>query len=166
MARRRRSHRLNRPAVPDGIVLDSGALSAGAHGDARVRAELSLAEQLGVRVHVSSITLTEVLRGHPRDARVHTLLAAIDKDSVTPEIGRAAGELLGQTHRNDTTDAIIAVTAGRAGSRVRLLTGDPDDLRVLTAAMAGVTVVPIWVTHPGDSLAHRAETPNQDSDTA
>ncbi len=143
MARRRRSRRLSLPAVPDGVLLDSGALSAAAQGDARVRAELSLAEQLGVRVHVSSVTLTEVLRGHGRDARVHSLLTAVDKDSVTPEIGRAAGELLGRTNRNDTADAIIAVTAERAGSRVRLLTGDPADLRALTADMAGVTVVPI-----------------------
>ena len=143
MARRRRSRRLSLPAVPDGVLLDSGALSAAAQGDARVRAELSLAEQLGVRVHVSSVTLTEVLRGHGRDARVHSLLTAVDKDSVTSEIGRAAGELLGRTNRNDTADAIIAVTAERAGSRVRLLTGDPADLRALTADMAGVTVVPI-----------------------
>jgi len=125
------------------VLLDSGALSAAAQGDARVRAELSLAEQLGVRVHVSSVTLTEVLRGHGRDARIHSLLTAVDKDSVTSEIGRAAGELLGRTNRNDTADAIIAVTAERAGSRVRLLTGDPADLRALTADMAGVTVVPI-----------------------
>jgi len=92
---------------------------------------------------VSSITLTEVLRGHRRDARVHALLAGVDQDSVTPEIGRAAGELLGQTDRNDTVDAIIAVTAHRAGSRVRLLTGDPDDLSALTTEMIGVIVVPI-----------------------
>ncbi len=109
----------------------------------RVRAELSLAEQLGVAVHVSSVTLTEVLRGHARDARVHSLLAGLDNDSVTPEIGRAAGELLGRTNRNDTVDAIVAVNAGRAGSRVRLLTGDPDDMRALTGGIGGVTVVPI-----------------------
>jgi predicted nucleic acid-binding protein len=109
----------------------------------RVRAELSLAEQLGVRVHVSSVSLTEVLRKHRRDARVHALLAGVDQDSVTPEIGRAAGELLGQTGRHDTVDAIIAVTARRAGSRVRLLTGDPDDLSALAEQMIGVLVVPI-----------------------
>lgn len=142
MARRRRSRRLSVVDVPDGVVLDSGALSAGAQGDVRVRAELSLAEQLGVRVHVSSVTLTEVLRGHGRDARVHSLLIGVDKDSVTPEIGRAAGELLGRLNRTDIADAIIAVTADRAGGRVRLLTGDPHDLRALTADMAGVTVVP------------------------
>jgi predicted nucleic acid-binding protein len=123
--------------------LDSGAISAGAEGDVRVRAELSLAEQVGARVHVSSVTLAEVLRGHPRDARLHFLLAGMDKDPVTPELGRAAGELLGRTGRDDTVDAIVAVTADGAGNRVRLLTGDPVDLRALATDMPGVTVVPI-----------------------
>ena len=143
MARRRRSRRLSTFAVPDAIVLDSGAVSAAAEGDVRVRAELSVAEEIGVRVHVSTVTLTEVLRGHPRDARIHSLLAAVDQDPVTPEIGRAAGELLGQTQRHDTVDAIIAITAGRAGSRVRLLTGDPTDLGGLTATIPHVTVVAV-----------------------
>ena len=143
MARRRRSPRLTAAAIPDGVVLDAGALTAAAQGDMRARAELTLANELGVRVHVSSVTLTEVLRGHPRDAGVHSLLKGLDQASVTPEIGRAAGELLGRTNRNDTVDAIVAVTAERAGDHVRLLTGDPDDLHALTAHLPGITVVPI-----------------------
>ena len=62
---------------------------------------------------------------------------------MSPGLGRAAGELLGHTGRDDTVDAIVAVTADAAGTRVRLLTGDPADLRALTTDMAGVTVVPI-----------------------
>lgn len=143
MARRRQPRRLRVGALPDAVVLDSGALSAAAEGDVRVRAELSLAEQLGARVHVSSVVLAEVVRGHPRDARVHSLLAGVDKEPVTPELGRAAGELLGRAERDDTVDAIVAVTAEAVGTRVRLLTGDPADLRALTTDMAGVTVVPI-----------------------
>lgn len=143
MARRRQPRRLRVAAVPDAVVLDSGALSAGAQGDVRVRAELSVAEQLGARVHVSSVILTEVLRGHPRDARVHSLLAGVDKDPVTPELGRAAGKLLGHTGKDDTVDAIVAVSARAVGVRVRLLTGDPVDLRALTTDMVGVRVVPI-----------------------
>jgi PIN domain len=143
MARRRQPRRLRVAAVPDALVLDSGALSAGAAGDVRVRAELSLAEQLGTRAHVSTVTLTEVLRGHPRDARVYALLGGIESDPVTPELGRAAGELLGRAHRDDTVDAIVAVTANEAGRHVRLLTGDPVDLRALTADMPDVTVVPM-----------------------
>ena len=107
------------------------------------RAELTVAEQLGARLHVSSVTLAEVLRGWPRDARVHLLLSAIEKAPLSAHLGRAAGELLGLTGRDDTVDAIVAVTAEGVGHHVRLLTGDPTDLRALTAYMPGVTVVPI-----------------------
>ena len=141
MARRRQQRALR--AVADALILDSGALSAGAEGHARVRAELAVAEQLGAGVHVSAATLTEVLRGHPRDARVHALLSSIQREPVTPELGREAGELLGRTARDDTVDAIVAVTAQSLGGRVRLLTDDPSDLRALTADMTAVTIVPI-----------------------
>jgi len=140
---RRRQRRQLAGEVPDAVLLDSEGLSAGAQGDARVRAELTVAEQLGARVHVSSVTLAEVISGQRRDARVHSLLSAVEKVPVTPELGRTAGELLGRTGRDDTVDAVVAVTAQSVGRLVRLLTGDPADLRALTADMPGVTVVPI-----------------------
>ena len=143
MARRQQRRKLRPAALPDAVILDAGALSGAAEGASRIRAELSLAEQLGVDVYVSSVTLPETLRGHGSDARVHAVLAGTDQQAVTPQLGRSAGELLGQTNRQDTIDAIVAVTAATLGSRVRLLTGDPDDLNVLTADMPNVTVVPI-----------------------
>lgn len=143
MARRQQRRKLRPAALPDAVILDAGALSGAAEGAAQIRAELSLAEQLGVDVYVSSVTLTETLRGHGRDARVHAVLAGTDQQAVTPQLGRSAGELLGQTNRQDTVDAIVAVTAATLGSRVRLLTGDPDDLNALAANMPNVTVVPI-----------------------
>jgi len=123
--------------------LDSSALSGAAAGQARVRAELTLAEELGVEVNVSSVTLTETLRGPGRDARVHAVLAGTKQQPVTAQLGRAAGELLGRTTRDDTVDAIVAVTAAALGERVRLLTGDPDDLNALTVDMTNVSVAPI-----------------------
>jgi predicted nucleic acid-binding protein len=142
VARRRQRGQLKPSGLPDAVVLDSSALSGAAVGDLRVRAELALAEQLGVEVHLSSVTLAETLRGHPRDARVHALLTGTNQDSVTPQLGRLAGELLGRTNRDDTIDAIVAVTAEALG-RVRLLTGDPDDLNALTTDMPNVTVISI-----------------------
>jgi hypothetical protein len=70
MARRRQIRQLRAVEVPDAVVLDAEGLSAGAQGNLRVRAELTVAEGLGARVYVSSVTLAEVLRGKPRDARV------------------------------------------------------------------------------------------------
>lgn len=143
MAQRRQRRQLRSGAVPDAVVLDAGALSGAADGQVRVRAELSLAEQLGVEVYVSSVTLTETLRGHRRDARIHAVLAGTDQLPVTPQLGRAAGDLLGRTRRGDTVDALVAATAEALGGRVRLLTGDPDHLNALTADMGNVTVVPV-----------------------
>jgi predicted nucleic acid-binding protein len=140
MARHRERRQL---ILPDAVVLDSEGLSAAAAGSARVRAELILAERLGASVHVSAVTLTETLRGGPRDARVHSLLKSVVQRPVTPELGRAAGELLGRTDRADTVDAIVAATAGGLGQRVRILTSDPRDLRALTAEMDAVTVVAV-----------------------
>ena len=143
MARRRQPRRLRPGGIPDAVVLDATALSGAAAGPPRVRAELSLAEEFGVEVYVSSVTLTETLRGHRRDAGVHAVLTGTDQKPVTPQLGRAAGELLGQTNRDGTVDAIVAVTSATLGTRVRLLTGDPIDLNALAADMANVTVVPI-----------------------
>jgi predicted nucleic acid-binding protein len=143
VARRRQRRQVRPGPIPDAILLDSSALSGAATGRVRVRAELTLAEELGVEVHVSSVTLTETLRGHRRDARVHAVLAGTQQQPVTPQLGRAAGELLGQTRRDDTVDAIVAVTATGLGARVRLLTGDPDDMNALTAGSANVTVITI-----------------------
>ena len=143
MARRRQRRQLKSGGTPDAVVLDATALSGAAAGSARIRAELSLAEELGVEVYVSNVTLTETLRGHHRDARIHAVLAGTEQKPVTAQLGRAAGELLGQTNRDDTVDAIVAVTAEALGTRVRLLTGDPWDLNALAADMANVIAVPI-----------------------
>lgn len=94
-------------------------------------------------MHVSSVTLTGTLRGHRRDARIYSVLSGTSQEAVTPQIGRSAGELLGRTNRDNTVDAIVAATAEKLGTRVRLLTGDPDDLGALTADMRKVTVVAI-----------------------
>jgi predicted nucleic acid-binding protein len=126
--------------LPDAVVLDSEGLSR-ASGNARIRAELTMARQFGATVYVSAVTLTETLRGGPRDVRIHALLKAIKKEPVTPGQGRAAGELLGKTGRADTVDAIVAITAAEAGRSVRILTGDVDDLSALTAEMKNISVV-------------------------
>jgi predicted nucleic acid-binding protein len=102
-----------------------------------------MARQFGATVHVSAVTLTETLRGSPRDARIHALLKAVKKEPVTSDQGRAAGELLGKTGRADTVDAIVAITAAGLGQSVRILTGDVDDLSALTADMKNVSVVPV-----------------------
>lgn len=120
-----------RVATGGTLVLDSEGLSKLAEGDPRVRAYLETARLRGARVVVSAITLTEVLRGGPRDAALHRVLSRIVVMPVSPEIGRAAGELLGASglsgHRC-AIDSVVAVTALIAARPVVVLTSDPDDL--------------------------------------
>jgi predicted nucleic acid-binding protein len=113
------------------LVLDSEGLSKLAIGDTVARAHLATALARRARVAVSAISLTEVLRGGSRDAAVHRVLARITVVSVSPEIARRAGELLGTTglsgHRC-AIDAVVAVTALQLERPVVLLTSDLDDL--------------------------------------
>jgi len=103
-------------------------------GDARARGYFDSARERGAQVAVSAITLTEALRGGPRDAAVHRVLSRITVVPVTAAIARRAGELLGATglsgHRC-AIDAVVAVTALEMGRPVVLLTSDPDDLTKL-----------------------------------
>ncbi|WP_222854254.1 type II toxin-antitoxin system VapC family toxin [Fodinicola acaciae] len=115
------------------LVFDSEGLAKLAANDLRARAHLEGARRRGAQLAVSVVTLTEVLRGGPRDARVHRLLrgTGIAAVPVSAELGRAAGELLGRTgmsgHRC-AIDAIVAATALRMPRPVAVLTSDPDDL--------------------------------------
>jgi predicted nucleic acid-binding protein len=116
------------------LVLDSEGLSKLAAGDARARGYFDSARERGARVAVSAITLTEALRGGPRDAAVHRVLSRIIVAPVTAAIARRAGELLGTAglsgHRC-AIDAVVAATALEMKRPVVLLTSDPDDLTKL-----------------------------------
>lgn len=121
----------SRLAVGGTLVLDSEGLAKLAAGDPRARAYLEAARARRASVVVSAITLTEVSRGGPRDARVHQVLSRVITLPVTPELARRAGELLGATgltgHRY-AIDAVVAATALEMARPVVLLTSDPDDL--------------------------------------
>ncbi len=123
-----------RIAVGGTLVLDSEGLSKLAAGDARAHAYLDSARARRGRVAASAITLTEILRGGPRDAAVHRVLSRITVVPVTAQIARRAGELLGTTglsgHRC-AIDAVVAATALALERPVVLLTSDPDDMNKL-----------------------------------
>jgi predicted nucleic acid-binding protein len=116
------------------LVLDAEGLSKLACGDARVRGYLDSARARGAKVAVGAVTLTEALRGGPRDAAVHRVLARITIVPVTAAIARRAGELLGTAglsgHRC-VIDAVVAATALDLERPVVLLSSDPDDMNRL-----------------------------------
>jgi predicted nucleic acid-binding protein len=113
------------------LVLDAEGLASLAAGDARTRGYLDSAAARGARVAVSAITLTEVLRGGPRDAPAHRVLSRISVVPVSAAIARRAGELLGITgltgHRC-ALDAVVVATTLDLERPVVLLTSDPDDM--------------------------------------
>lgn len=123
-----------RVAAGGTLVLDAEGLSKLAAGDARTRGYLDSAVARGARIVISAITLTEALRGGPRDVAVHRVLSRITIVPVTAAIAGRAGELLGMTglsgHRC-AIDAVVAATALGAERPVVLLTSDPDDLNKL-----------------------------------
>jgi hypothetical protein len=81
----------------------------------------------------TAATLTEVLRGHPRDATIHRLLASLNIRIVDAQLGQAAGERIGRTNSrgNVTLDALVAEVASSLPRPVALLTADVDDLQAL-----------------------------------
>ena len=123
-----------RVAAAGTLVLDAEGLSKLAAGDARTRGYLDSAIARGARVAISAITMTEALRGGPRDAAVHRVLTRITVLPVTAAVARRAGELLGTTglsgHRC-AIDAVVAAIALDMERPVVLLTSDTDDLNKL-----------------------------------
>lgn len=123
-----------RIAVGGTLVLESEGLSKLATGDARAHAYLDSARARRARVATSAITLTEVLRGGPRDAAVHRVLSRITIVPVTAQIARHAGELLGATRLSGhrcAIDAVVAATTLGLERPIVLLTSDPDDMNRL-----------------------------------
>lgn len=123
------------------LIFDSGAVIALARGDQRARAFVDRALEIGVELFVPSVVIAETVRGDgPRDAPVNRVLSAIDSVLVTDESsGRTAGGLLGRAGSSETIDALVVAGAFEIGGG-RIVTSDPDDLRLLARGVAGVTV--------------------------
>lgn len=130
------------------LVLDAEAVSVLAWPEERgvasrrAQAVLAEAERRSALVRIPAAVLTEVYRGSARDAGVDRLVGRGNR--VTPldhRIARLAGALLGRRRLDSrhAVDATVVATAARLGGAV-VLTGDPDDLRVLAADHANVAI--------------------------
>jgi predicted nucleic acid-binding protein len=117
------------------LVLDAEGLVKVASDHPAAYAWVKAARDRRGDVITAASTLAEVLRGGPRDARVHRVLGRITVVPIGEEHGRAAGELLGRTgmsgHRC-ALDALLAVVALEQTRPVVVLTSDPTDLARLT----------------------------------
>jgi predicted nucleic acid-binding protein len=117
------------------LVLDAEGLAKLAADHPAVYARMKAARKRRSTVVTAASTLTEVLRGGPKDARMHRVLGRMTVVPIDKQQGRAAGELLGLTglsgHRC-ALDALLAVVALAQPRPVVLLTSDTDDMRRLT----------------------------------
>jgi uroporphyrinogen-III synthase len=116
-------------------VLDAEGLRKLADGNPRAVSFAMDAQSADAIVVTAASTLTEVLRGGPRDAPVHRILREVSVVPIGQEQGRTAGELLGRTglsgHRH-ALGALLAVVALAQPRPVVVLTSDTDDMRRLT----------------------------------
>jgi predicted nucleic acid-binding protein len=117
------------------LVLDADGLSKFAEGNSRAVSFAKDAYDVRAPVVVAASTLAEVLRGSPRDSRVHRVLRRIDIAPIDMTKARAAGELLGRLrlsgHEN-ALDALVAIVALAQPRPVVLLTSDTEDMTRLT----------------------------------
>ena len=124
-----------RDGIGGTLVLDAEGLVKLAKGDPRALARAKNAYAREASLVTAATTLTEVLRGGPRDAQMHHVLRRVRVIAVDAEQARAAGELLGRTglsgHRC-ALDALLATVAMAQPRPVILLTSDTEDLTKLT----------------------------------
>jgi predicted nucleic acid-binding protein len=117
------------------LVLDAEGLSKLAQGESRAVSFTMDAHDLRVPVVVAASTLTEVMRGGPRDAPVHRILRQIEISPIDAARAREAGELLGRArlsgHRYALDALVAAVTLAQPRPAV-LLTTDSKDMQRLT----------------------------------
>ncbi|HMQ28165.1 MAG TPA: hypothetical protein PKA98_19405 [Acidimicrobiales bacterium] len=128
-------------------MLDAEALSRLAHGRRAQQAELiaafkSMTDGVEVDVVTSSAVLAELLDGK-RDAGVWSALRRyrVDRREVDDGVATRAGHLLtaaGMDSAN-AVDAFVAATAALQAPAL-VVTGDPGDLRALTADLPEVAV--------------------------
>ena len=121
-----------------GLTLYSGALIKYEDQDATVRAWLDKASKAGPPPIVPAVVLAEAWRGGQRSARVGRLLKQCRVKSITDELAREAGLLIGAVGGNATIDAIVVVVAAQRGDII--ITSDPRDLTALVTRYPTVSI--------------------------
>lgn len=132
------------------LVLDSEVISRMAHARPAEQRDLmillkTMTEGADVDLITSSAVLAELLDGK-RDAGVWSAVQRyqVDRRAVDDRVATRAGHLL-TAAAMDSTNAVDAFLAGTAAAVAPALvvTGDPTDLRALTADLPEVAVEPI-----------------------
>lgn len=136
------------------LVLDTGALIALEHGDARAFLQLKVAADRGFVVVVPTSVVLEALAGSQNPQRIFQVLKAIKKElPLAPAVSHEVIPLRRKAERDSgittisETDAIVVLEAlAVPGSAV--LTDDREDLLALIAAAGASGRVPVLTVSP------------------
>lgn len=122
--------------IAGSLVLDAEGLIKLASGHKIASTPFEAIRRQHGHVVTAATTLTEVLRGGPRDATIHRILNKVTVVSIDTAQARKAGELLGRSglsgHRC-ALDALLATVALVQPRPIVLLTSDTADMAKLTA---------------------------------
>lgn len=146
-SRRRRKTKLPR-GTRGAIVLDSGAVTKLAEGDALACTVVEDLTQRGWTTCIPAVTLAEVVTGHARpDAAVDHLVRRLGQTiDCDPALARSAGALRAHARKTQARpsgiDAIVAALAEARQPSV-VLTSDPEDLDALLVAAEQAMVMAI-----------------------
>jgi hypothetical protein len=123
------------------LILDAGALVAVDRNDRTMIARLEAARQHGLELRSNAMVVAQAWRDpYGRQVQLARLLQAVDVRAIDPQVGRAAGVLLGATDTSDPIDATVVLLAAPGD---RILTSDPADLtRLARAASSRAVIVP------------------------
>ena len=115
-----------------GYVYDSGVLIGAERNDRFVWALHKRLLEQASRPVVPSTVLAQAWRGGPQ-AQLSRFLKGCEIRPFTDSDARQAGHLLGRNRTCDIVDASVVVVGQSRGCTI--LTSDPDDLRLLAAAL-------------------------------
>ncbi len=123
-----------------GVTLDAGGLIALDRLDRRVVVLLARAVETNSRVTIPASALAQAIRRPERQARLSRLIRQPSSDVVPLDRVDAVnvGRLLAASGTSDVVDAHVVVCARRTAQRV--VTSDPDDLRILDPVVELIVV--------------------------
>jgi predicted nucleic acid-binding protein len=134
------------------VTVDTGWVIAGERDPRRARLHIAALTKLGQVLVVSPIVVVEARQRAGDVGRVDAVLARLEQESITPEDGRRASDLMREAgrqsrdahkriHEIGLADALVAALAERLSGIV--YTGDPQHMSWLRDAGARITAMPV-----------------------
>ena len=124
------------------IVVDSGAATAFAQGNKKIRVTVEKALRAGIPLAVPTIVIAESTTGTARDALMNRFLKNCSLIELGERAARDAAALRYACRGASVADTIVVATAD-AFSKAIIYTTDPDDLKPLAAVENRSSVVAI-----------------------